>query len=75
MVGMWRVTISHPRGAGQYLSVYAKDTAASTSGDYERYFIENGVRYCHIIDPQYSFSTKIHYTLTSLTGTRIVFEP
>ena len=24
---------------------------------------------------QYSFSTKIHYTLTSLTGTRIVFEP
>lgn len=59
--GMWRVTISHPRGAGQYLSVYAKDTAASTSGDYERYFIENGVRYCHIIDPFTGYPTATGY--------------
>lgn len=66
--GMWRVTITHPRGAGQYLSVYAKDTAASTSGDYERYFIEDGVRYCHIIDPFTGYPTATGYVTGSLFG-------
>ncbi len=49
----WSVGIQNPRGPEG--SVIAKlpltDMAISTSGDYERYFFNDGKRYCHIIDP------------------------
>lgn len=48
---MYEVALRHPRGSGEYLSVYAKNAAGSTSGDYERFFIQDGVRYSHLIDP------------------------
>lgn len=40
-----------PRGSGGYCSVRVKNTCVSTSADYEQYYILDGVRYCHIIDP------------------------
>ena len=48
----WMVGIRDPRNDGQVaLSVPLVDEAISTSGDYERYFDEDGVRYHHIIQP------------------------
>mgnify|MGYP003668601815 CR=1 FL=1 len=49
----WLVGIKHPR-ADEKTAVHLPLTneAISTSGDYERYFIENGVRYHHIINPK-----------------------
>ncbi|OEY71103.1 thiamine biosynthesis protein ApbE [Rheinheimera salexigens] len=48
----WLVAIKHPRQEDRYAAQLPLiDTAISTSGDYERYFIEDGVRYHHIIDP------------------------
>lgn len=49
----WMVGIRDPRNDGQVaISVPLVDEAISTSGDYERYFDEDGIRYHHIIQPQ-----------------------
>lgn len=48
----WMIGIRDPRNDGQVaISVPLEDEAISTSGDYERYFEEDGVRYHHIIEP------------------------
>jgi thiamine biosynthesis lipoprotein len=49
----WVVGIRDPRkGEGEVIaSIPLQNAAISTSGDYERYFDEGGVRYHHIIDP------------------------
>jgi thiamine biosynthesis lipoprotein len=51
----WLVSIAHPDEPHNPDKVVTRiplsDAAISTSGDYERYFDENGVRYHHIIDP------------------------
>ena len=49
----WIVGIRHPDDPQRVVTrIPLVDTAMSTSGDYERYFDENGVRYHHIIDPK-----------------------
>ncbi len=48
----WMIGIRDPREDGKVvLSVPLEDEAISTSGDYERYFDEDGVRHHHIIRP------------------------
>ncbi|MGH8267538.1 MAG: FAD:protein FMN transferase [Steroidobacteraceae bacterium] len=49
----WLIAIQHPDDPHKVVTrIPVSDTAVSTSGDYERYFDENGVRYHHIIDPR-----------------------
>jgi len=49
----WNVGIRDPRRGDDVITVLPlADVAISTSGDYERYFEENGVRHHHIINPK-----------------------
>ena len=49
----WRVAVKDPADTESYLGVLeAEDECIVTSGVYERYFEENGVRYHHILDPR-----------------------
>jgi FAD:protein FMN transferase len=49
----WLVGIRNPDDKNKVVTrIPLVDSAMSTSGDYERFFDENGVRYHHIIDPR-----------------------
>jgi FAD:protein FMN transferase len=49
----WRVGIRDPRGAGSIAQIELHDNeAVGTSGDYQRYFMKDGKRHPHIIDPR-----------------------
>lgn len=48
----WRVGLTDPQNSGELYGVMmVKDQSVVTSGNYERYFIEDGKRYHHILDP------------------------
>lgn len=49
----WRIAVKDPADTESYLGIVsAADKFIVTSGVYERYFEENGVRYHHILDPK-----------------------
>ena len=49
----WRLGIADPRASDRhsFATVDLSDSTFSTSGDYERFFMKDGVRYHHLIDP------------------------
>ena len=60
---LWRVAVEKA-DSGEYIDTYElADMSVVTSGDYQRYYTVNGVRYHHIIDPE---------TLYPVTGARQV---
>ena len=50
----WNVAVTDPRDNGGYLGTVTVEGTSyiSTSGDYEKYFMKDGIRYHHIIDPE-----------------------
>jgi thiamine biosynthesis lipoprotein len=61
----WIVGIRHPRAADDVVTrLPLVDEAISTSGDYERYFEENGRRYHHILNPATGRPTEGVLTVT-----------
>ena len=64
----WKVAITDPRDTtGDYLGAVTLDDGQflSTSGDYEKYFMEDGKRYHHILDPETGYP--VWNGLTSVT--------
>lgn len=47
----WRGAIRDPRADRIFAAIDLRDETLSTSGDYERFFVKDGRRYHHILDP------------------------
>jgi thiamine biosynthesis lipoprotein len=61
----WIIGVQHPRDPdGIALRLPLSDTAVSTSGDYERYFFDNGERIHHIINPKTGRSASASWSAT-----------
>jgi len=69
----WRLGIRDPRGAAEssFAALDLNDGAMSTSGDYERFFMKDGKRYHHIIDPDLGEPAKGSRSVT-IVATRSV---
>ena len=66
----WRIGIDKPDespGEGRPLQaiIYLRDKALATSGNYRKFYIENGKKYAHIIDPRTGYPAQ--HTLLSAT--------
>jgi len=48
----WVVGIRDPRGTDLFAGMPIENHSFSTSGDYERGFVKEGIRYHHILDPR-----------------------
>jgi thiamine biosynthesis lipoprotein len=63
----WRVGIQHPRQPAAIATLDLHDGwAIGTSGDYQRYFMLDGKRYCHIIDPRTGYPVQHTQAVTVL---------
>lgn len=63
----WRVGIKNPhQPATNFAIIEVSGGAIVTSGDYERYFVENGIRYHHIINPETGLPAEMVRSVTIL---------
>ena len=49
---LWRLAVRNPRGDNIMEMMEIENGAVATSGDYENYFFDKGLRFCHILDPR-----------------------
>ena len=63
----WDIGIRHPRSREKLLGKLAlSNISISTSGDYERFFIKDGILYHHIMDPKTGYPARGCQSVTIL---------
>jgi thiamine biosynthesis lipoprotein len=71
----WTIGVRDPRRSGEVVAVLPlEDVAISTSGDYERYFEQDGVRCHHVIDPKTGTSPSSVHSVTILAEDGLTTE-
>jgi len=73
----WTVGIQHPRKPhGQLYAILrvTKDAAVVTSGDYERFFIRDGILYHHILNPKTGEPARLCQSVTVIGPTGMLSD-
>ncbi len=66
-----QILIRHPRKDGEYTGTFsiAHSCGISTSGDYHFYFVKDGIRYHHLLDPASGYPARGAISATILAST------
>lgn len=74
----WRIGIRDPRPENKDRDILAvvelRDKAISTSGDYERFFENNGVLYHHILDPKTGLPARGSWSVSVLADEAVLTD-
>jgi thiamine biosynthesis lipoprotein len=72
----WRLGIRDPRGPEErtFAALDLTNGTFSTSGDYERFFITNGVRYHHILDPDRGEPARLSRSVTIVADRAVIAD-
>jgi FAD:protein FMN transferase len=63
----WRIAIQDPRSNNHFVAkLFLKDISVVTSGDYERFFEKDGIRYHHLFDPRTGYPSRASRSVTVL---------
>lgn len=54
----WNIGIKAPRKEGHFGIISISNFGAATTGDYQRYFMRDGVRYHHVFDPRTGYPSR-----------------
>lgn len=60
----WQIGLKHPRKEGFLGVLSLAEKGAATTGDYQRFFIKEGVRYHHIFDPKSGYPSRGKQSVT-----------
>lgn len=61
---VWNVGIKHPRKSGFLGALSISDLGAATTGDYQRYFEKDGIRYHHVFNPRTGYPVQGKQSVT-----------
>lgn len=69
----WRVGIQHPRELNKAITaIDIYEGAIATSGDYERFMMIDGIRYCHLLNPHTGQSIQPKFASVSIIAQQCI---
>jgi len=76
--GPWTIGIKNPRQTGEKDEIIARirlsDQAISTAGDYERFFLQEGKRYHHLLDPKSGYPAELSRSVSLVAGKGVITD-